>query len=492
MSFTKRKIVTSAITVLTGNAATQAMTLGTSILVARALPREEFGIAAAFFIVTTMLFMMSELGLEQFLVQNKEGDSDRVGRTVQSVLLARGVLIGLVVAVLAQPMAAMLDIREVAWGFYVLAFEQPLRGLINRDLIRMQRQMRFVPQLACRALPELAALIAAWPLAKHFGDFRVFLVLPFIRTGLTAVASQFLAERRMTFGWDKKVVMDILHFGWPLTLNGLLIYGVTQSDKAIVGTMFEDKEVLAGFTVAASMTLMPALFWISSLNNVFLPVFSKVRDEAERFKRQVKVVAGLQTGVAGVAACAGVTLGVPLIAGLYGSKYHDSGLLVAWLGMMQAVRLLRATPSLACISKGDTKGPLLPSLVRNVAVPLGIVFVMMDMGVKWVAIGGVIGEVVAMGTVTLVMRSRHRFEVWDFLGPFAIACPVVGLSMVAMEQLTSAGHQSIWVRLGVWVMASAILIAALVLASRPVREHVTGYLSDRGLRWFGVGAAKRL
>jgi O-antigen/teichoic acid export membrane protein len=65
-----------------------------------------------------------------------------------------------------------------------------------------------------------------------------------------ALLSQMLSERDYGLGLSKPILGRIVVFGWPLLLNGVLLFATIQGDKFLVGSLL-GVEVLGLYVVAA-------------------------------------------------------------------------------------------------------------------------------------------------------------------------------------------------------------------------------------------------
>ena len=86
----------SALLILSGNAATSLMLLARNLLIARLIPVSDYGIASTFAIAMAVVEMASQLGLQQQIIQAKEGEEERFQAALQGFQLLRGCMGGLV------------------------------------------------------------------------------------------------------------------------------------------------------------------------------------------------------------------------------------------------------------------------------------------------------------------------------------------------------------------------------------------------------------
>ena len=198
------------------------------------IPVADYGVAATFALAMGVVEMASTLGLQQQIIQAKEGDDPRFQAALQGFQLLRGVISGAVLFAVAGPFARFLGIPEVIWAYQILAVVPILNALQHFDIHRLNRHMRFGPLLMTGTVPATAALALAWPLAVWFGDWQVMLWSIIAQAAIGALTSHLMAERPYQLVWDRTVISGSLRFGWPLLVNAILMFLVFQGDKLIV------------------------------------------------------------------------------------------------------------------------------------------------------------------------------------------------------------------------------------------------------------------
>ena len=97
-----KKLLKSGFDLAFGHAAQQGLRLLRNIIVARLIGPEDFGIAVTFAIVITVLQMVSDVGVEQFIIRSADGDKVDLQATLHGVIAIRGILIGIGIVLLSD------------------------------------------------------------------------------------------------------------------------------------------------------------------------------------------------------------------------------------------------------------------------------------------------------------------------------------------------------------------------------------------------------
>ena len=390
-------MVRAAALILSGNAVAALLLLARNLIVARLIPVADYGIAATFATVMMLVEMMSALGLQQQIVQAKTGEDPHFQAALQGFQVLRGLIAGLALLALAGPIAAFLGVPEVAWAYRLVALVPVLNACVHFDIYRLNRQMRFWPVILTGAVPALVSVIALWPLSLIYGDYKVMLYAILVQAVLTVVTSHVVAERRFRLVLDRAIIADSLRFGWPLLVNGILLFAVFNGDKLIVGREL-GMATLAIFAMGFTLTLTPTLVMAKSAQSFFLPQLSRLDqstpDGRARFVHlalatmQVSLLNGALL-VAGTA-----LLGAPVVRLLLGGKYAALVPLLIALAILQAVRVAKTGGAVVALAGGHTGNAMLANLVRVATLPLAWYVLQQGGGlpqVIWIATMGEIG-----------------------------------------------------------------------------------------------------
>ena len=224
-----------AFMLISGNAFGSAFLLARNLIVARLISPEDYGIASTFAISMSIVEMFSNFGLNQMIVVDKDGDDPEVQKALQGFQMLRGIASSLLLFLIAGQFAAFLGIPDLAWAYQVIAFIPLINALQHFDMHRLKRHLRFAPSIQAAALPPLVSVLALWPLALIYDDYRIMLVALFVQAIALVILSHVAAERPYRLKIDFALIRRATVFGWPLLLNGALLFCVFNGERLIVG-----------------------------------------------------------------------------------------------------------------------------------------------------------------------------------------------------------------------------------------------------------------
>jgi O-antigen/teichoic acid export membrane protein len=398
----------TALLILSGNAAASFFLLVRNLLIARLISVEDYGIAATFAIAMAVVEMASFLGLQQQIVQDRDGNDPRFQAALQGFQVLRGVIAAVAMFLLADWIATFLGIPEVAWAYQLLAVVPILNALQHFDIYRLNRQMRFKPLLLTGMLPALASVIAVWPLVIWLGDYRVMLYALILQIGLTALMSHLVAERPYRLVLDRALMVRSLTFGWPLLVNGFLMFFVFQGDKMIVGREM-GMETLAIFAMGLTLALTPTLIIGKSAQNFFLPQLSQPHIAEAQFRHRAVITVEAVLAMTLIFVLGIALVGPALVHVLLGKGYAELAVLLIWFVILQAIRIFKVGPQIIAMAKGHTGNDMYANVARLLVFPAAW-YSAVTSGDLLTLLGiAIAGEALALVVALYLLQQRCRF-----------------------------------------------------------------------------------
>src|SRR5207247_896458 len=147
--------------------------------------------------------------------------------------------------------------------------------------------------------------------------------------------------------------------------------------------------------LAFSTVQMPAMLVANVCTSLFLPTLSRVRSARARFDQDYLACSLIICLAAAVTSGPLIFAGGWLVGLIYGPDYSSAGSVIMWLAAMQAVRIIRVTPTLGAIALGDTKNPMMSNVVRTPAFVLVLLVAAAGGPLAWIAACGLAGELLA-------------------------------------------------------------------------------------------------
>lgn len=374
---------------------------------ARLLSVQDFGIVATFTLLTTFLDLAGQAGLDRMVVQAKDADEPGVQETVHTVQFGLGVLSALMMLAISAPYASFSGTPQLYLAYASLSLIPIFKGLAHLDRVRMQRRGQFGPWAARQIIPSLGALIAIYPGYVLFKDYRAALVSIFVQQILALALSHFGSKRRFAFNFDRAVMIRAVHFGWPMTVNSILLYFVFNGDRLVIANIF-GLQTLGLFSAAIMLTLTPINFVARTVQTTLLPLMSKSSEDKRDRQTQYNSIVSIFVASSLIFTGFIFLFGKEFMVLILGARFLNAAYFLKVLAICQAIRLIRAAPALLAMSCGDTKNPMFANIVRGIFIIISATSAYISKNLEMMLIIAVVGELIATYYSGIIARKSDE------------------------------------------------------------------------------------
>ena len=259
-----------------------------SIILARILLPEEFGLIGMVLVFVTIGISLTDAGLTQSLIRDKDVDQDDLS-TVFFFNLAASILVYFLIFFTAPYIANFYDqevliniIRVLTLTFIISAF-----GAVQNT--RLTKLMNFKTQMMI-SLPSTIAsgFLGVFLAYTGFGVWS----LVWMRIAATTIATIQLwlySNWKPSFIFNLEKFKDHFNFGYKLTLSGLLDTIFNNIYVIVIGKYFAASQV-GFYTRAQTMQKLPVSNIANALNKVTYPLFAQIQNDNVRLKRVYKQI----------------------------------------------------------------------------------------------------------------------------------------------------------------------------------------------------------
>jgi O-antigen/teichoic acid export membrane protein len=456
----------------------QASSFVRSLIVARLISPADFGIAAIFSLTFSLLEMTSNLSAQTLLVQAEDGDNPRLQKTAHFIQSTRGLTNASLIFLLSGPISRLFGAPQARLAFAALALVPLIRGFNHLDLYRVQRELKFGPSVSVDVASNLLVTLAAVPLALALRNYWAMLWLLVAQAVSYAVGSHWVAERRYGWTWDRIYTKRIFHFGWPLLINGLLLYGIFEGDRFLIGSahrLFPRANYtltdLGVYSVAFALAQAPSTTIGNICLQLFLPFLSRAQQFQGQFQRRYTASLHIVSLLGSLVAIGLVLVGGKVIPLAYGPKYASGGLYIGWLGAMWALRIFRAGPTQAAMALADPRNAMVSNMARCLALVGGLLVAATGGRLVWFAIYGFLGDLLALAVCVWRLQVKHGVPARLCLGPLSAFAFGAGLSVLAVAG--GAGKLNLALSLLLVGVLLAVQALGMILISAGLREEIS-------------------
>ncbi|MGH7996960.1 MAG: oligosaccharide flippase family protein [Opitutaceae bacterium] len=479
----RRQLLRGGALLTGGKAVTQGCSFLRSIIVARAIGVENFGIAATFSVTVAVFDMLGTVSADRLLIQAKDGNEERFQGAAHMVHALRGIVSGLLIALLAPVMANVFGVPQATWAFRYLALVPVLRGFVHLDNQRIQREFKYGQSVILDVAQQLIPALLAWPIAIWLHSYSAVLWLVLLQMVVATVGSYLIADRPYRWCWDAVYLRRIFSFGWPIAANAFLIFGIYQGDRFLIGAAprlfgaqtFSMKD-LGIFAVATSLTLTPLIAFSTIASSLLLPVFSSFQSNLAELTRRYRVSGQIVGLISGCFAIPLIVAGPAIVTTLYGKSYAAAGVLIGWMAAAQAVRMSRIVPTIAAMSTGDTMNGMYANILRFCSVFATAAIIIARGKLTWIAMAGFGGELAGMGVCLWKLDRDCRIPA--SYGLKCLAAVLIGM-VVAGGIATCTRQLGLLAQGGLTLGIGSLFIGVMLVAFPALRIWIFGLCASK-------------
>lgn len=260
----------------------QVITWGITIVVARLLSPEDYGLIALSGIFTLFAMSISEMGIGAAVIQRDSISEDEI-RSLYSVAILVGLGMTAMGYFAAIPMALIYDeprliplVRAQSIVFSFAALSGMQRNILVRNTC-FSVVARI--ELCANVMTSLCALTLAW---NGFGVWALvaqgLLTKLFEFVGFSYY-SRIVPKLRVDFS----AIYDVMRYGVVIMLNGLGNTLFMLSDTMILGK-FASPLFLGGYSFGRNLTRLPFEKVLSIVNQVLFPFLSKEKNNPQQLR----------------------------------------------------------------------------------------------------------------------------------------------------------------------------------------------------------------
>ncbi len=355
-----------------------------SVVLARLLAPEDFGLMAMALVVISFIDIFRDLGTTASIVQRKELSAELL-----SSLFFLNVIFGLLtggIVMLAAPVVAWLYnnaalapiLRVLGLTFVISSF-----GLAKKALL--QRNMFFdglaqVELLAAVVNGGVAIVLAGlgW---KVWALVAGALVSSIVSTLLFWLAVPWRPLWR--FQWSN--IKEVFQFSLNLTGAQIFNYFIFNADQLIIGR-FLGAASLGLYALAQRILMTPVLFITQVLIRVLFPAFSRIQDDDIQIRQQYLRACGGIAMVSFPLVAVMCILARPLILVVFSAKWSGTIPLIMILAPIGVFQSIATTVGVIYMVKGRTDWLLWWQIISGALITAGF-FGGLAWGVNGVAAG---------------------------------------------------------------------------------------------------------
>jgi len=253
-----------------------------TIILARLLAPEDFGLFGIAMLTMGILETFSQFGITSALVQKKENTEDYLD-TAWTIQVIRALVLAFILFIIAPYIASFFNTPKVTSIIYVLAAFTWLGGLGNMGVVFFRKELEFQRQFFLVFIPMVfdigisitAAVLLRNAWALVFGWIAKYFVW--------VIISYFMHPYRPHFRFEKEKAGNLLNYGKWIFGSSILVFFITHGDDIFLGKLL-GATALGLYQMSYRIAGLPATEITHTVSEITFPAYSKLQDKLSQLQ----------------------------------------------------------------------------------------------------------------------------------------------------------------------------------------------------------------
>ena len=316
-----------------------------TIVLARLLAPEDFGVLGVALLSIAVLETFSQTGFHSALIQKKD-PIDLYLDSAWTIGACRGLLLYLMLFIAAPAIGGFFGSPQAVAAIRIISISTLLSGFRSIKLVMLKRELEFGKQFIYDFSAIVVEIIVAIGLALVLRNFWALIWGGLAAHSTRLLVSYWLCPYIPHIRFDSQRLRDMFQFGQWVFYSNALVFLATQGDDMFVGK-FVGIAALGMYQMAFMLSNLPATEIAHVISTVTFPAYAQLQDQQDRLRHAYIKVLKLTA-----------LISVPFAGGIYALAKEGVAITIGakWL---PAVPVMQVLVFAGCIrSIAATTGPV--------------------------------------------------------------------------------------------------------------------------------------
>jgi O-antigen/teichoic acid export membrane protein len=473
----------------------------TTLVMARLLTPEDFGIVAIGTSIFAIVTAVTELSLANAIIHHPEPTDDHFNSAF-TLGLVRAALIACMVAMLAWPIASFYGDLRLFGVLLAVAFGTLLTGLANPKVILFQRALDFRFEFLNVTSQRLATMIISVTGAIIFQNYWAMII-----GNLSAqIVLVVISYTKMPF-WPKvsfRKAKDLLSFSIWLTASQVITTINWRLDQLFIGHIL-GRPLLGAYSLGDTLAQLPTREITAPISQTLFPAFSRMSGDKRRLLLAYQRAQATLSMLAFPVGLGFAVICHPLLLLTVGVKWEEATLVVQILSAIFALQTIASPVQSAAMALNQNRmtfgRDVLNLLIRFPFVLGGLLIAGLPGVIFGRCISSMIGMLINMALVRRLFGLGILPQIWANRRSLLAAVALVAAALTAQlpfRPFVTTEQQMLAVGVTVLVGGAVYVVSLMVLwiiegrPDGPERElvNVMQPVLQRALKGIKVGKAR--
>ena len=323
-----------------GRIASELLRLGSTLLLTRLLSAEMFGLVLIVNRLIQGLTMVTDVGINVSIVQNKAGAEPAFLNTAWTVQILRALLLWIISCLGASSAAAFYGEPQLTVLIPVAGVSILLAGFASPVLALVQRQLKVRSWVLIDVSTQVASVTAMIGIALVAPSVWALIAGAIAAAATKTLISHALkTEHRPHLGWDRAAFAALATFGAWIMFNTFVGW-LADSAEALTMPRIVSMAVVGVYAIAGQLGNIPYRLLVAVGANAVFPLFSRTYNAGESLVPVYQMVQRQLLSIGGLLVAGLLATGEPAIELLLDSRWQAAGAMLWPLAASQWFRIL--------------------------------------------------------------------------------------------------------------------------------------------------------
>jgi lipopolysaccharide exporter len=290
---TSSRVLKSSFFLLAIQVVQRSLGIVSTLILARLLTPEHFGIVALVTIALQFFELLVETGNQQYIIQ-KDSIEDADLNTAWSMDVTIKTGMAIIVIACAPLMASYFDTPELTTALAVAALALPIRALTTPGMMLLAREINYQPVFKLTLCQKGASFLTVITIALIHPSHWAIIIGTLVSAVIMAVGSYRVHSYRPS--WSLVHIRKQWQFSQWLLARGIVGFTRSQIDNLMVSKFFGTTQ-LGGYNMVREVSLLPALTAIIPMSQPLLAAIAENKYDPEILAYRIRLSLALTISV---------------------------------------------------------------------------------------------------------------------------------------------------------------------------------------------------
>jgi O-antigen/teichoic acid export membrane protein len=325
----KKKVIRGGFWVFSLRILDRAFQFIRTIILARLLAPEDFGLMGIALLAMSALESFSQTGVLQALIQKNENVENYLD-TAWTIQVIRGTAIALILFFGAPLVGTFFGEPNAIPLTRALALSELFKGLTHIGVVYFQKDLEFKKQFAYQISGTITDLLISIPVALLLRNPWALIIGSVAGNFIRLIFSFIVSSRPLSFKLNKKYSKHLYNFGKYIFLQSIILFLLTQGDDAFVGK-YLGTAALGIYQLAYLISNITATEFTHVISSITFPAYSKIQHKPNSLIKALKMTLGF-TALITFPVAGGIFILAPEFTQLFLGNQ--------WLGAVSIIQIL--------------------------------------------------------------------------------------------------------------------------------------------------------